>query len=462
MAEALPAPPAALVEAAGSAVAAARELGAPVLLAWGRRGDADLLRFLAAGDAPRLAFLGPGDEVAGRGEAVRLEAAGEGRFDAVRLQAEAVWKHAVLAGEPGAPGPRFLGGFAFDGRPAAAWEGFPPALFVLPRLALARVGGEGWATASQLVEGREEPAALARQLAVAAARAVGAQPALGPASTGVPLPPFGSQVVDREAWVRRVEHALQQVRRGELEKVVLARRVPVPLTAPLQGPEALARLGARYADCVRFLVEPRPGRAFLGATPELLVRARGREVESGALAGTAARGDAPGEDEALARALLASPKERGEHAIVVRHVRARLEELGAKVAAPAEPGVQKLANVQHLHTPIHAELPAPMHVLDLVAALHPTPAVAGAPPERALAFLARTEGFARGGYAGAVGWFDASGEGTFHVALRCALAEEREAWLFAGAGIVAGAEPGREWDETGLKLQPMLEALGCR
>lgn len=460
------APPQALVQAAMRAVADAREAGRPLLLSWGRSLPAvDPLRFLASGEAPRAYFGAPqGMAVAGLGAAAVLEGRGEARFDAVRVQAEALLRGAILSGEPGAPGPCFVGGFAFGAghEPREPWQGFPSALFFLPGVAVHR-GAEGsWATVNRLVEGREEPEALARHVAALAQRAA-EQPALTrPVESGAPLPAFGSQVLERDAWEARVGEALGAIRRGRLAKVVLARRVGVPLTAPLSGDAALARLAEHYADCFLYLLEPRPARPFLGASPERLLHLHGAGLESAAVAGSAPRGASPEEDEALARALLASPKERREHAIVVEHVVATLRGLGARVEAPDEPAPLRLRNVQHLHTPVRAELPGPAHALDVAAALHPTPAVAGAPTGAALAFLREREDFERGWYAGAVGWFDAAGQGEFAVALRCALVAQDEAWLFAGAGIVQGAEPAHEWDETGLKLWPMLEALGCR
>lgn len=470
MPRAMAAPPPALLappdarEAALRAVEAARERGRPVLLSWTRALErAEPLAFLAGSDAPRAFFAAPGgDAMAGAGEAVVVEAGGPGRFDAVRARAEALLAHAVVAAPQGAPGPRFLGGFAFgpDAARDALWAAFPPARFALPSVALVRRDRGAWVTVNRLVEGREEPGDLARHVAVLAERASAATAMGGRA--GAPLPAFGSQVAGREAWLAAVRAALRSIAARELAKVVLARRVAVPLAGALPGPEAAQRLARSYPECFLYLVEPRRGHAFLGASPEPLAGLRGRAVESAAVAGSAARGADPREDEALADALRASAKERIEHALVREHVLRRLRELGAVVEAPSEPSVMRLRNVQHLHTPVRGELRGPLHVLDVAAALHPTPAVAGAPTEAALDHLARHEDFDRGWYAGAVGWFDAVGAGEFAVALRCALLVDDEAWLFAGAGIVAGAQPEREWDETALKLQPMLEALGCR
>jgi menaquinone-specific isochorismate synthase len=453
-----------LAEAARRAVSAARSEG-PAVLSWTAPGPTtDAMGFLAAGEPPRFLFAAPGGHVtAGLGVSVALEAAGRARFDDLRLQAERLRTRIVRAGAADAPPPRFLGGFAFaDEGGGEPWEGFPSAWFVLPSVAMVHEGARAWVQVNRLVEGREDPEALARHVAAVGARAGEAYPDT-PGSGGLPLPPFGAQVVERDAWVASVEGALRAIRRGPLRKVVLARRVALPLTGPLAGPAALRRLAAGYPDCYLYLAEPASGTHFLGATPELLVRRRGRAIATAAVAGSAPRGRDADEDDALGAALLASPKERAEHDAVARHIRERLAGLGAKLEGdPVAPSLLKLRNVQHLHTPFHAALGGALHALELAAALHPTPAVAGSPTREALAFIGQTEHFARGWYAGAVGWFDLEGDGELAVALRCALVEESEAWLFAGAGIVAGADPGREWEETLLKMQPMLEALGCK
>jgi menaquinone-specific isochorismate synthase len=198
--------------------------------------------------------------------------------------------------------------------------------------------------------------------------------------------------------------------------------------------------------------------SFLGATPERLVTVRGRTVETGALAGTTGRGDTPEEDEWLARELLGDEKNAHEHELVAGAIRDQLRPFAASVAT-GERRVRRLATVQHLETPITAELGTDEHVLSLVEALHPTPAVGGLPPDVALRTIRDTERFDRGWYAAPVGWFDAAGYGSFAVALRSAVAREDTATLFAGVGIVGDSDPDREWDEVDLKYRPMLDEL---
>jgi isochorismate synthase len=197
---------------------------------------------------------------------------------------------------------------------------------------------------------------------------------------------------------------------------------------------------------------------FAGASPERLVRIDGREVRASGLAGSAPRGKTADEDAAIAAALLANAKEREEHAMVRRALLADLAELCDDVVAPAEPSLFTLPHVHHLHTALSARLRAGHSLLDLVARLHPTPAVGGAPRDAALQFIREHEGLDRGWYAAPIGWIGRD-HGELAVALRSALVRGREAWLFAGSGVVADSDPAREYAETMLKLRPMELAL---
>jgi isochorismate synthase len=263
----------------------------------------------------------------------------------------------------------------------------------------------------------------------------------------------------RREWEALVEDAAHACRNGALEKVVLARAVRARARAPFDPVVALERLRDAYPNAYVFAVARGP-RCFLGATPERLVRLRDGTVDATCLAGSAPRGETPEEDARLGSALLASAKDRAEHAIVVRSVRAALEGVCSEVHSPDEPRLLRLRNVQHLYTPVDGHVSWPTCVLDLVQRLHPTPAVGGYPREEALRFIREREGLDRGWYAGPVGWLDRRGDGEFAVALRSALLHGAEATLFAGSGIVAQSRAPDEYAETCLKLRPMLNALG--
>jgi isochorismate synthase len=250
------------------------------------------------------------------------------------------------------------------------------------------------------------------------------------------------------------------VRAGSLEKVVLARE-HVFRSEGARAPNAVFDgLARRHPRCSAFLVK-RGDAAFVGASPERLVRVAWAEVRADALAGSAPRGATRERDARLARDLLESKKEQEEHAVVVRALYDALLPLCSDLAVPEAPRVRTLAGIQHLHTPLTGRLRSgvDLPLLALAERVHPTPAVAGAPRDAALAWLRSHEELDRGWYAGGIGWMDLSGQGEFFVALRCALLRGDEARLFAGAGIVADSDAGAELSETYLKLRAVLGAL---
>ena len=258
-------------------------------------------------------------------------------------------------------------------------------------------------------------------------------------------------------WARMLSSATDRIRAGQLNKVVLARAAELRFSGRIRILPILRYLAKTYGDCYRFLFEPRPYHAFYGASPELLVSARGRRIATMALAGSIGRGSSADDDEALGAALLNSGKDRGEHQIVVDTLRDRLAPLTDRLdIAPVE--LLKLSNIQHLHTPITGDLKRAVGILPLVEALHPTPAMGGDPREAALRMIRELEPIPRGWYGAPVGRIDAQLDGEFAVAIRAAVAQESRAWIYAGGGIVAESEPASEWQESALKFRPMLEA----
>ena len=255
-----------------------------------------------------------------------------------------------------------------------------------------------------------------------------------------------------------VQEASRRVRAGELRKVVLARTIEVGGRA--FDPRRLAhRLRAVDPHAYTFIAPTGEG-VLVGASPELLVSRHGSEVRANPLAGSAPRSGDPAEDGASAQRLVASAKDREEHAVVVESVAAVLEPLCASLTWDPAPVLQETPNVWHLSTRFRGRLrePAPS-ALDLALALHPTPAVGGSPTDAALAVLAQLEGFDRGCYAGPVGWVDADGNGEWAIALRCALLRGDRATLYAGAGIVGASDADAEVDETDRKFRAFLDAL---
>lgn len=285
----------------------------------------------------------------------------------------------------------------------------------------------------------------------------------GRALPGAPSEPFGDvqlrEQPSAETYASAVAEAVRRIGDGGVAKVVLARSLVVEAGRELDPRSLLARLRAVDPGCYAFAA-PTPGGDLVGASPELLVQRRGREVRANPLAGSSPRAGEPGADRASAEALLASGKDREEHRHVAAAVREALAPLCEELEAPDEPEVLGTATVWHLSTPFRGVLrePAPS-ALELARLLHPTPAVGGAPRAAAAALLGELEPIDRGAYAGPVGWVDASGDGVWALALRCAEIAGRTARLFAGAGIVAGSEPDLEVAETDRKFRAFLDSL---
>jgi len=421
-------------------------------------------------DLETALWLRPSEGTAfvGVGRAWAAEGAGPGRF----REAEAAWR-AVLASARldrtdaivrGA-GPMLLGGLGFTGRAPAAddpWGPFGPSSLVLPELLLAVTPDGAWLTGSlpAPVTGADVRA-LERRWERLAARAR----ALAPNPNGmVAMPVFAPlSIVDEqpghEHWRRLVGMFSGAVGRGRIDKVVLARRVGFRSPVELDVPNALRRLAAGAPESTTYAFR-RGGRTFLGATPERLVRTEGRVFRTAAIAGTIRRGADAAEDEQLGRALLASEKDREEHAIVVSSIRGLLASVADTLTVAPEPAVMTLRFVQHLATEIAGTMPDGHGLLALGERLHPTPAVGGEPRDTALALVDEHEGFDRGWYAGPVGWLGADGDGELCVALRCGIVDRTAATLFAGCGIVADSDPDLEWEESRIKLRAVISALG--
>ncbi|MGM0716674.1 MAG: isochorismate synthase [Halobacteriota archaeon] len=412
---------------------------------------------LAAAEAPRTFWAAPGEAtVVGGGAATTIRAGGRDRFRTVREAADELFSVGDVHAGALAARPRLFGGFSFHDEHASvgAWEGYPGAKFVLPRTQVTYTDDGTWLTVNGV---DTDPERVERRLDEVMDRLRTLPDRV--ASEGPPGIADRIRTTSETDWRDSVTAATDRIEAGELQKVVLAQALQVSLRRSLSLSGALCRLGERYPGCYRFLIEPDDGSGgFFGATPERLVGRYGRTVETGALAGTTGRGETPEEDEWLAAELLADDKNVHEHELVAGAVRTQLEPYAASIRA-GERSIRRLATVQHIETPITAELADDEHVLDLVEALHPTPAVGGLPPKEALRTIRDTEPFERGWYAAPVGWFDAAGYGSFAVAIRSAVARDDTVTLFAGVGIVADSDPDREWDEVQLKYRPILDEL---
>ncbi|MFL5823838.1 MAG: isochorismate synthase MenF [Solirubrobacteraceae bacterium] len=401
-----------------------------------------------------------GYAVAGLGCLRQLVGGGDERFVTLSRHWSAVSAAAVADPVQAPPGSGLIavGGFSFDpqGGQSPTWEGFPPACLTVPAVSLARGGSHTAVTLNVSVAPDDTPEEIMQGLA---------ERLDGLRSSALPmldLSPTGSHELRSLMPPSHYEHAVaaavDRIRAGQLEKVVLAREVEVQ--APL-APDPAAILGLlrnEFPSCYVFAVGS--GEAtFLAASPELLVRREGQRASTVALAGSIGRSADPAVDDHLGERLLRSDKDRHENEIVVRAISQMLGPHALWVTAAPEPVLVKVANIQHLATPIRAQLTSPIPAVELAGVLHPTPAVGGHPRERAVELIPALEGLDRGWYAGAVGWTDGTGDGEFCVALRCALLRGALARLYAGCGIVRDSDPPAELAEAEIKLGALLPLL---
>lgn len=399
-----------------------------------------------------------GTAIAGAEIAASCEARGPQRFATVQRWAADLIANTIAVGDVNAPfgGPHFFASFAFHDE-VEPGEPFPAAYAFVPRWQVALAGETTTAVANLLVAPDADLEALAQRVW----RAHGKFRNFGFGETDEPgegTPP-AFQSTEAGDYHAAVARALERITAGDFKKIVLARAKDLTASAPLHPLPMLNGLRQRFPDCYSFSFAQGRGPSFIGASPERLVRVSQGRIETEALAGSIRRGAGASEDAALGAALLRSEKDCREHRDVLDDIVARLSPLGLKPEFPAQPQVRRLANVQHLHTPVQAALPENVRLLDVLAAMHPTPAVGGSPRDAAVACIRELEGFPRGLYAGALGWLNARGGGEFFVGIRSSLINGASARVYSGAGIVAGSTPEKEFAETELKFKAMLEAF---
>ena len=343
-----------------------------------------------------------------------------------------------------------LVGFAFDpeGASGLAWQGFANTMAVVPLMTV-EGAAENRRLTVVLPPGRSKGALLSELVSLEAPPVPTAVHAGDTSIESRPHP---------DVYTASVDEAVDAIRRGVLDKVVLARSVEVRSDMAPRPFDLVATLRDRYPGCYVFGWQ-QADRAFIGASPELLVQRQGSLVRSHPLAGTTARGEGEEEDTSLAETLMFSAKDRVEHRLVVEDIAGRLEAVTDQLHVDATPSLRRLTHIQHLSSEVSGKLAGAESVLELAGMLHPTPAVGGSPRREALDLIAKAEGFDRGWYSGGIGWTRLNGDGEIAIALRCGLMNGERSYLFAGAGIVADSDPERELAETRLKFRPMLELL---
>ena len=330
--------------------------------------------------------------------------------------------------------------FGFDpAQPTAGmWEGFPSAALVCPAAAYHRVGDTETFLGMDAEDFPHEEES---------------------GSTGGAFTEQGRITIsewDEERYRHTVGDGLSLLRGGELQKIVLARSIRIALSAHFDVRRALRSMQLQpHAFSLCF--SPDSSSYFLSATPERLGRVCSGEFSTMALAGTLTRDeDSRGDPETL----LADAKERAEHAYVVEMIQEGIADFCSQLSVD-DVRLLDLPHVTHILTRIQGVLTDGYGLNDMIAALHPTPAVAGTPREEACRSIAAIEPFSRGLYAGCIGWMNAAGDGDAAVTIRSAVVSGQGAHAFAGAGIVRESDPAEEERETRAKLQTVLDILGA-
>jgi len=397
----------------------------------------------------------------GMGEALAFNSEGAGRL--ARLQA--FYQHTLdqwdrQASEPQGIDPVFFTGFAFSPTDAmrASWRGLPNATLYLPELLLQRQEGRWAISFSRAGDAPLARAALVSRWMEMATRLIrAASEPLAPREAAAELLDV-DDTPSRQTWLERVDLARTAIRRDELEKVVLARRMRVHATHPLDPARLMSKLQRDYPDNLHFAIA-REGVTFVASSPERLLSCRQQWISCDALAGTAPASSDAGEQWRLGQALLQDPKALHEHHLVVESLQLGLAPLCRRLQPAGTPRLLRLQGLQHLWTGLGGQLREGVDLFSAAHRLHPSAAVNGAPRGAAGDWLQTHEDLPRGWYTGAGGWLDGAGNGELAVLIRCALLQGEQAELYAGAGITHGSDPCSELRETDLKFAALLQAL---
>ncbi|MEX0928831.1 MAG: isochorismate synthase [Balneolales bacterium] len=396
-----------------------------------------------------------------------IRTSGKNRFRAIRRKLDTLKDRVFSYSEinHSLSGPHFFGGFSFfDHKLSGAWNAFDNASFVMPGWTLVKDGKFSILTLTSVIGKAASPLEIKATLH---SRYIGFKEQLAKKLiNGCPLErpkkpsrPAFIQNTNYANWEQKVLKAISLIKDKTFEKIVIARQHHLRLEKEIIPARVLHQLRKSYTNCVSFIYQLNNEACFMGCTPEKLVSMESSHVRTEGLAGSISRGKTAAQDTRLEKQLLESQKDLEEHQYVVDSIQDKLKNYTTEIDYPKIPGVKKITNVQHLYTPIYASLNEQMDPLELIEKLHPTPAVGGFPQISALGHIQELEQFERGWYGGPIGWLNTNGRSEFAVAIRSGLIRKNTIRFFAGCGIVEDSDPQTEWEETKLKLIPMLNAV---
>ncbi len=352
---------------------------------------------------------------------------------------------------------QYFGGFCFNSQTEsrAEWNNWGRGRFVLPQIEIRRIENTT-ILACNIFPARNSSAtlnSLIRQLKELR------NPDYIPAK---PLtPPYTRQnIPNQQSWTETAEHIIKAINQNKFEKIVLARCVRLDFDNPVNPFDLMTQLRATTSNCFCFIFQFEYGESFIGASPERLYRRIGAILETEAVAGTRPRGKKDSEDSLFQNDLLFSLKDNKEQNYVVTMIQKTLETLCTTFKSDKSPSLLNWSAGHHLITHFHGQLKKDISDLMLLVKLHPTPAVAGTPTAAALAEINAIEAFDRGWYCGPIGYIGFN-HSEFAVAIRCALLQNNNAYLYAGAGIIKESSPQSEWQETENKLINFLKSFNA-
>jgi len=401
------------------------------------------------------------EAVAAIDSAICINLEGTNRFHQAQSFIQACLKKIISHGHLNRPfaGPHFFCNFSFFDNKLTVDAPFPSATIFLPRWQVSLRKSSCVLVANIEINSQVNLEVLLESLSTQLKRISWSGCRLSNMSDNTQNKIIKQDTKSETRFKSSVLSALESIQANQFSKIVIADAVDVVSPQPFNLVNSLDNLRSRHPDCYVFSTSNGKGQNFIGASPERLISIHNRQLVTDALAGSAPRGKTVAEDTELADRLLSSEKERREHRFVRDFIVERLSQLDLMPQLLPTPQLRQLSNIQHLWTPIQAQVPVDVHPLDIVAQLHPTPAVAGVPRDIVLRHIRRYEHFDRCLYAAPLGWVDYQGNSEFLVGIRSALIEGSQARLYAGVGIVAGSDPAKELVEIQLKLQALLRAL---
>lgn len=381
----------------------------------------------------------------------------QGRFEDVKSNWQSLCKQIV--NEEHFVEPILFGGFSFDplNKSKSIWREFPEAYFAVPTFQLV-IKNERAFISIHLITKKENSFTEFEVLRKERDKLIHAAQVSEPVTYKKPEV-MGREELKKASYLTSIEKVTGMIKAKQAEKVVISRVLRLDFEETLSPSSALYQISKEQPESFLFGMEAEE-QFFFGATPERLVKVEDRQALSTCLAGSIPRGKTVEKDNELGNDLLKDKKNRSEHQYVVDMISTVFAAHCSQQFVPKSPKLMKVRDIQHLYTPVEGELKPGSNLIDLVRDLHPTPALGGEPRQSAMSLIRQYETMNRGYYAAPIGWIDAKGDGEFAVAIRSALLDGKEAYLYAGGGIVEDSTPESEYAETWVKFRPMLRALG--